>query len=579
MVYMRNGFKGVQMFRADRLMQGRYGKQRAFHDGTRLKEQVHEALAQVESETDSPAFSGLFELLKKMFAERSMDRPNTKEMKNRLERIALQALIQELLDAIAKLRKGTGTNVFQMALYLEDTRFRAWAGALRLIPLRQQSFNSIVQIPASFPELCEPLEGAIESMKSPLLFETSEHNESFVLSALRQCNDKIYDDLPKPLSKNANGLFQILFTETASSQSLLSISKATAKELPGYENTCRIAAIKHMSFLYLQNSEDVDGSSKIEQSLIEKDMLPDNFQARPDIYWYNAGYAQDQQQKVLVEWRGYGKNLDDEIAFEKVQKQVETMFRRIQGLVAMLRQPKSSNFRVLDCLGTFNDSENLKFGIVYDFPDKHSAPIRLHYLLKGGGAKGIRPPHIGQKFTLAKALAACLQDVHLSGWVHKDINSYNILFFRSASQLNEENYRTPFLIGFQYSREDEQGAYTSGPDSSDETRQYQHPCYRKGSTSFRREFDYYSLGLVLLEIGVWESLGNVYNRQPMSSPSVLRDEYIRICDRQILDRMGPIYSEVTRTCLQAESRLGGAEADAAIDFQRHVIDKLEICRV
>jgi serine/threonine protein kinase len=576
MVYMRNGLEGVQKFRDCRSMQGLYGTQRAFHDGTHLQELVREALAEFERDTGSPALSGLFELLMEIFAELPTDRPNAKQVESRLQRTILQALTQDLSDVIAKLRAGTETNVFQVTLYLESTRFRAWAVALDLIPVGRQRIDVTAQIPLSFPELCETLEGAIESIEAPPLFEAKERNQSFILSTIRQCNDTIYQHLPEALRESANGFFPILFNTDISLQSLSLVKRATLQE--GYEDTCRIAAMKYMSSLYSQNSGDFGGSSKLEQSLIEKDMLPDNLEAHPEIYWYNAACPKDQKQKVHVEWRDYGKKLDGDLGREEVQRQVDLMFRRIQGLVAMLRQPKSSNFRVMDCLGAFHDPEDQRFGIVYGFPQNRSTSIRLHYLLKGGGSKGLRQPHIGQKFTLAKTLAACLQAVHLSGWIHKDINSYNILFFTSGNQPSEEEYRTPSLIGFQYSRENERDAYTSGPAYNDETRQYQHPCYREGSASFRREFDYYSLGVVLWEIGVWECLNSVDKNRVMS-PSKLRDKCISICGKQILERMGPIYKEVVMTCLEAESQLSGAEADVAMDFQKDVIEKLESCRV
>ena len=97
--------------------------------------------------------------------------------------------------------------------------------------------------------------------------------------------------------------------------------------------------------------------------------------------------------------------------------------------------------------------------------------------------------------------------------------------------------------------------------------------------SFKREFDYYSLGLMLLEIGVWESLSSVYKRQLTSSPSQLRKEYIRHCEKQLLERMGPIYSKVTMKCLESESHFSGKEADVAVAFQNLVIDELKSCKV
>ena len=576
LIYMRNGWAGLQDFRTARVTQDSYGKQRAFHDGTRLKAQVWEKLVEVEESAKSPAISGIFMLLEKIFEEQSIQRPDSKEMECRLERIVLQTHIQDLLDAITKLRTGTRTHLFQATLSLESARFQAWAFALCLISMRRHSVDYTAQLPASFSELCDTLESAIGDMKSSLLFEPEALNETFILSALRQCNDSLYQHLPQAMKDKANGLFPILFTTNTKPLSLVPLSSTMVQTLPDYENTCRIAATKHMSSLYSEGFEDFGGSVKLEHFPVEKDLLFNNWQEHPRIYWYEeVGIAQE----VLVEWREYGKYLGLNLTHDEVQQQVEPMFCRIQGLVRMLRKPKSENIRMLDCIGTFHNSNKQSFGIVFRFPKPHSTPVRLHYLLKGGGSIGIYQPHIGLKFAIAKNLAVCLRDVHLSGWVHKDMNSYNILFFRTASQPREQEYRMPILIGFQYSREDTENAFTLGPDSSDEMKQYQHPEYRDGPTPFRREFDYYSLGLVLLEIGLWECLSSVYRRRLMSTAWELKDEYLRLCDRRVLERMGPIYHAVTMRCLRAEIELTGAEIDVAMTFQRNIIDELESCNV
>ena len=582
MVYMRNGSEGVQRFRDTRLMKDFYGKTRAFHDGKRLKEQILDYMAEVEREADSSTISALFTMLREMFAERPNDRPDAKEVESRLERIAVNALIEDLLNAIAK--SYTGTSVFQTSLRLEENRVRAWAGALGLVKLPGQSTTNTLQPVGPFTEVCEAIETAILKTKSPCPFQSTQHNEEFFISALRQFNNTINNHLPEAIRISADGLFAILSTATSDLKSLSSIRNATLQEGSEYRDIGSIAAMRYMSILYSQKSK-IQPIAKLERPLIEDDTQANDFKASPKMYWwYNEEYLPDQRQRVLIEWRDYDKNLPSDVRSEEFRARVEIMYRRVQELGRMLRSgTKPPNFRTLDCVGIFHDHEDRKFGIVFSFPGTQATPVRLHYLLKGGGSKGLRPPHIGQKLTLAKTLAACLQIVHMTGWIHKDINSYNILFFTSANSLSDDHFSKPYLVGFQHSREDEQDAYTRGPDCFDETKQYQHPRYREGSSPFRREFDYYSLGLALLEIGAWECLGKVYNdkKRLESTPWELKEEYMKICNNQILERMGPTYHEVTKTCLEAvemNSNFGGKEVDMNVDFQRDVVDKLESCR-
>ena len=584
MVYMKHGPEGVHKYRSLRLMKDYYGLTRAFHDGTRLKDQVLDNLTEVERESDSLVISSLFSVLKEMFAEHPKDRPNAKEVESRLERIVVQALIQDLLDAV-NTQSCTGTNVFQTSLRLEENRVRAWAGALGLITLPGQSTTNTSQAIGTFTENCETFEAAILKLKSPPPFQSTQHNEELLISTLRQCNNATSDRLPETTRISVDGLFAILSTATSDLKSLSYIRNATLREASEYRDINSIAAMRYMSILYVQKSEEVEPGPKIERALIEEDTCPYDFETRPQIYWwYNEEYLSDQKQRVLVEWRDYDQKLPPDVRSEEFRAQVQSMYRRVQGLVRMLRtRTKPPNFRVLDCVGTFHDYEDQNFGIVYSFPGTQATPVRLHYLLEGGSSKKPHLPHIGQRLTLAKTLTACVQAVHVSGWIHKDVNSYNILFFSSEDSLSDGDYRQPYLVGFQHSREDEPGAYTRGSLSSNETKLYQHPRYREGSSPFRREFDYYSLGLVLVEIGVWECLGNVYNNPKHLEVSAweVKEEYMKICNKQILERMGPTYHEVTRTCLEAgetKSKFSGKEIDTTISFQRNVINKLESCR-
>ena len=581
-IYIKNGSEGVRKYQKSRLMKDVYGETRAFHDGTRLKSQILDDMAEVEREAESLTISALFLMLREMFVEHPNDRPNAKEVESCLERIVMTALVQDLLDAIEK--SYSGTSVFQTSLRLEENRVRAWAGALGLVTLPGQTSTNTLQPVGHFSKYSEVIETAIPGIRFPPSFESTLHNEESLISTLRQFNLAITTHLPEAVRSSADKLFAILSTTTSDLRSLASIRDVTLQEGAEYENVGIIAAMRYMSMLYSQKPEAIEPIAKIERPLIEEDSQPIDFKACPKMYWwYNEEYLSEKKQRVLVEWRDYDQRLPSDEKSEEFRAQVQTMYRRIQGLGRMLRaDSKPPHFQVLDCVGICHDYEDQKFGIVYSFPGTQTTPVRLHYLLKGGGSKGLRPPHIGQKLSLAKTLVGCLQTVHMLGWIHKDFNSYNILFFTTANALSDSYHMKPYVIGFQHSREDERGACTRGSDFSDESMQYQHPRYREGSTSFRREFDYYSLGLALLEIGAWECLGSVYNnaKRLESTPWELKDEYMKICNNQILERMGPTYHEVTKTCLEAaeaESKFSGEEIDITVDFQRDIVDKLESC--
>lgn len=353
--------------------------------------------------------SDLFKLIKEMFAESPKDRPNAKQVESRLERVAMKALTQDLLDSMEEL--SFGTNVFRTKLHLEKTRISAWAGLLGLTRLGQQTVESTFQLPTPFIDLFEIIEDVIKDTKNRR-FESDTQNEISILSSMHRFNDTIYGKLPEHLRANADGLFQILFTmNNENLPPILDINRAVAHE---YEDTRRIAEMRHMSLL-MQRNEHFHIGVRLEISLIQPDQELDDFNAHPPTRWYYYGDGNDEKRRVLVESRNYRQNSNHDIEREEIRRHGEVIFRRVQELITMLQKPKPTGFRVLDCVGAYHDHERQKFGIVYDFPKDQVTPFRLHYMFKGQrGSKKTPAPTLGQKFALATSLAVCLQSLHVS---------------------------------------------------------------------------------------------------------------------------------------------------------------------
>lgn len=115
-----------------------------------------------------------------------------------------------------------------------------------------------------------------------------------------------------------------------------------------------------------------------------------------------------------------------------------TMEGDILELSDFFRVPnRPQAFRVMDFLGIFRDEHQGRFGFVYQ-PPTHIENIRNNRTISGpmaqvrvpeslldmlgrdirrGGSSGILP--LGQRFSLARALAQSLYVLHATGWVHK----------------------------------------------------------------------------------------------------------------------------------------------------------------
>lgn len=283
------------------------------------------------------------------------------------------------------------------------------------------------------------------------------------------------------------------------------------------------------------------------------------------------------ESRVLVEWKCYDNKWTSNSGKE--------LYLRVGELAQLLHHPAKhglASLRVLDCLGWFHDTQDCRFGFVFVITENL---VSLFTLIPGAPQKGVLPPPLGMKFRLASMLAKCVHDIHAVGWLHKNISAHNIIFSPSLGAMSATV--APYLTGFNHSRTDEDKAFTEGPTNSNRHVEYQCPEYRasgnRAMSRFNRVHDYYSLGLVLLEIALWTPFNRIASRKSTLSPGELRqyvvDNYIPILGGMV----GNGYRDAVRACLTGEfgERCGEESDEGRKDvlavFQRKVVDPLAIC--
>lgn len=580
MVYIQSGVDGVTEFKSQRLFYDTYGETCCFHRNLRLSDVVRKKLNYIKSNTDSKATSEVCLLNDEMFGTDPKDRPNASYVEEAMARVAIKALLECLFCIVKSYRDQSDTNVFRTRLALEFDRLRAWADVLGLMPIQEHPRPLEQRALRSIRVVFKALEETIEKLNNACLFESTQHKYDWVSKTLYQFNDSTWNDLTAAERSSVDSTFSILSTAGKDPQSLQRIEKATRGKDSQYEDVRAVAVMKYMSILLDRQCYPSGRGVKLESSLIEKDREDNDYETRPQTYWYSYGYRDFEKRKVLVEWRGYGVRSPEYAHPKEFERAVEKIFHRVQELVAMLKYgPKPAHFRVLDCLGVFHDSTQKQFGIVYEFPQQRSECVRLQRLLRRRVPHLKRPP-LRQKIDIAKALVACVQSFHIAGWVHKKISSHNILFFSASQQdCQELDFDKPFVVGFDHSRQDKGHDYTEGPDVEDSQREYVHPKYLSGACGFEKQFDYYSLGLILLEVGLWKPLSTIRDQHPASGPWELMEKYIDSCKNRLADKMGSTYGDVTRTCLEAPAKLRSEGVETALDFHRDVMEKLNTCLV
>ncbi|CEJ60904.1 hypothetical protein PMG11_09458 [Penicillium brasilianum] len=257
---------------------------------------------------------------------------------------------------------------------------------------------------------------------------------------------------------------------------------------------------------------------------------------------------------------------------------------RIESLAKLLHQPKEQVFRVLPCVGWKYLPRQSSIAFVFEVqPKPIGAPVSLQRLLFNIDLR----PELGDKFRLALGLSKCIAQMHMVQWLHESFRSDNILLL--PHHVDDEkmgtrvavNYPEPWVLGFEFSRPEP--FFSVGHSDFEPARDiYRHPD-RQGEPAemFKKIHDIYALGVVLLEIGLWEPAlkleKNMFSHA--NNPNAVRAQLIKHAQKRLESRVGRKYKEVVIKCLTGDF---GVEDDTKEDlklqqaFRHQIVDVIEM---
>jgi hypothetical protein len=258
------------------------------------------------------------------------------------------------------------------------------------------------------------------------------------------------------------------------------------------------------------------------------------------------------------------------------------ILKRVQKLAALLsKNNRTVRFRAPFCRGYFMDEEEGRFGLVFEKPASVPAdtePTSLHALITNSNNN---IPSLTDRITLMRLLAETVERLHAVDWLHKGLRSANILLFPKKG--GEINYADPFISGFDYSRPATSDDMTERPLDNPAADVYRHPNVQhkgnredaSGRESYKKSFDLYSLGIVLLEIAHWKTIDqilsiNLEKARPKDTWKVGErllapdSEYLRF----VKSHLGNTVEGVVRACLMGPEAFG-LEREA--DEKREVV--------
>jgi hypothetical protein len=218
-----------------------------------------------------------------------------------------------------------------------------------------------------------------------------------------------------------------------------------------------------------------------------------------------------------------------------------------------------------------NQAHYSHFQIVFRIPPGMEVLQSLRHLLLNSDEN----LSLSRKIHMACELAKAINYVHTFALVHKNVRPESVLCFEDPQGINSH----AFLVGFDAFRAADAGTMMGG-DMSWARNVYRHPR-RQGvdpSEKYSMQHDIYSLGVCLLEIGLWESFVEYTNELEFNGPPQakfgksyydfrawskrqgetasfdalafqLKDYLVEQAHKRLAPRMGDKYAQVVVSCL------------------------------
>lgn len=287
---------------------------------------------------------------------------------------------------------------------------------------------------------------------------------------------------------------------------------------------------------------------------------------------------------------------------------------RAQDTTALLARHLGKNWTtggVLQCLGFLTDP---RLELVFRIPSNLKNPRSLKSLIaRKDGNESASKPAVHSRLSLAMALSEAVLSVHSARLVHKSIQPETILLFEKwdedKTQCNgETSLGVPTLTAWSMSRKTDELSSRVGEDDWMQNI-YRHP-QRQGLQLEKRYHvghDLYSLGVCLMELGLWEPLITAENDQPprmsdrycdmawrtkcidpeevgvlkrLVKPTVVQEVMIGLAEHDLGQEMGKAYSQVVLACfhnveaLGATDKLEGNNSDVPMMYHKWILQPL-----
>ena len=389
----------------------------------------------------------------------------------------------------------------------------------------------------------------------------------------------------KTFHERNNSLKEVLALATAAQLQDMAQSERNVENLIKDEDANRLGLSAHAQIHQVLTKPDSQQEDRALAAEIQ-DLLPGCDTTCCATLVTRMSMFNSRKQKVLVEVKKYPLGSEVFEMHEDGARQTKIKLR-VNQLANLLKASGSSSVGTLECLGYVNQPKLNQFAFIYQFPPNAAScePLTLYSIIKEHEERSKPIWNLNARFKIALKVASSICEFHADGWVHKNLRSQSLLFFKSSDTESDLMVDSPYLAGFEYSRP-EDGSTAGTRDDDRDRNLYRHPALQSvAGDSFNKVHDLYSLGVILLEIAMWRTASSIYGASQSGSsteslgsgiidPSRLHKQYVRQAKNKIPYLMGEAYLSAVLACLESKYANHVYRADFSKLFYNQVVQNL-----
>lgn len=586
LIYIGHGSQALKDFREKREWDTQEWTLATFHCGNRPHPVVEAELRKME-DLGEVSRKILVNLIRKMFDLVPEERPNASQVTLVLRLATIHELLRPIENTWSILMSQHWYSDEKIIISIEEARYRCWKEVNGLQTMDEthstHHFESNFKITvAALKQFQVALEDCEELLPNTL--------DGRIFIPLRHANNHLVEILPPTEYQNYQSLIiQRTVTDCRDPAYLQKVCDGFKESSSPYIGG--LAGVKLMSELSEEAWKTSTNGPSLRIGINQVKIGPKK--GLLNLGTLEPTVAQHIPQHIIIEWLHYGARVASISVGTERAKRVELVATRLHSIDEL------TGLKALHCSNFFVDEPNCRFGLVFDFPASLGVGkktrldeiqiLTLAELLKR--KEQAERPSLGDRFKLAHALVKSVSEFHRVGWLHKNLSPHNVVFLRQANETVAQVFANPYLVGFSHSRPDSEGAFTEGPAEGDRNYQdYQHPEYLKSRERYRMEYDYYSLGIILLEITHWKLLSTLTSSPEWQtlSPETFRKGLIKEARALRLQHsMGTRHCKAMVACITGE--FGVVESDSTVNdstegramlhskFQQLVVSEIAGC--